>query len=183
METCRSSGLWGDYSSNKAASVYYLYPWSNSSALPTKVILQKVAQYKEMVDPVAGTINGHIINAAFTTDETLLCRAEAYIMKGSGFYQQAIADLNVWQSAFTRSTTPLTVEAIDTYYGEYAILYPSSADCEKKELHPCFHYCRQNTGKSHSLFAPCTTRNDFARRLTVAGYQAFWYCYIPSLYY
>ena len=137
METCRSSGLWGDYSSNKAASVYYLYPWSNSSALPTKVILQKVAQYKEMVDPVAGTINGHIINAAFTTDETLLCRAEAYIMKGSGFYQQAIADLNVWQSAFTRSTTPLTVEAIDTYYGNMPY-YTLPAPTVKKELHPAF---------------------------------------------
>ena len=137
METCRSSGLWGDYSSNKAASVYYLYPWSYSSALPTKVRLQKVAQYKEMVDPVAGTINGHIINAAFTTDETLLCRAEAYIMKGSGFYQQAIADLNVWQSAFTRSTTPLTVEAIDTYYGNMPY-YTLPAPTVKKELHPAF---------------------------------------------
>lgn len=137
IETCRSSGLWGDYSSNKAASVYYMYPWSNSSALPTKIVIQKVAQYKETVDPVVGTINGHIINAAFTTDETLLCRAEAYIMKGAGFYQQAISDLNVWQSAFTRSTTPLTVDAINDYYGKMSY-YTLIAPTVKKELHPTF---------------------------------------------
>ena len=58
-------------------------------------------------------------------------------MKGSGFYQQAIADLNVWQSAFTRSTTPLTVEAIDTYYGNMPY-YTLPAPTVKKELHPAF---------------------------------------------
>lgn len=94
-ETCNSVGPWG--------SDYYMGVWSNSSALPTKIVVMKITQYKEVVDAVAGTINGHMINAAFTTDETLLCRAEAYAMKE--MYPQAIADLNIWREAYTRSTT------------------------------------------------------------------------------
>lgn len=137
VETCRSNGLWGEFSPNKAASVYYMYPWSNSSALPTKIMLQKMAQYREVVDPIAGTINGHIINAAFTTDETLLCRAEAYIMKGNAFYSQALADLNVWQSAYTRSTNPLTVDRINDYYGSMPYYQPLSPTV-KKRLNPDF---------------------------------------------
>lgn len=137
VETCRSNGPWGNYSANKETSIYYLYPWSNSSALPTKIVIQKVAEYQEVVDPVAGTINGHIINAAFTTDETLLCRAEAYIMKGAGFYQQAMSDLNVWQTAYTRATTPLTVDAVNAYYGSMPYYKPLEPTV-KKELHPDF---------------------------------------------
>ncbi|WP_291589084.1 RagB/SusD family nutrient uptake outer membrane protein [Bacteroides sp.] len=137
VETCRSNGPWGNYSPAKESNVYYMFPWSNSSSLPTKVMLRKVAEYQEVVDPVAGTINGHIINAAFTTDETLLCRAEAYIMKGAGFYPQAIADLNVWQSAYTRSTTLLTVDAINNYYGNMGYYKPLEPTV-KKELHPDF---------------------------------------------
>ena len=137
IETCRSNGPWGNYTEDKASSIYYMFPFSNSSSLPTKIMLRKVAEYQEVVDPVAGTINGHIINAAFTTDETLLCRAEAYIMKGAGFYSQALADLNVWQSAYTRSKTPLTVAAINSYYGGLAYYKPLQPTV-KKELHPDF---------------------------------------------
>ena len=137
VETCRSNGPWGNYNPDKNSSIYYMFPWSNSSSLPTKVMLRKVAEYQEVVDPVAGTINGHIINAAFTTDETLLCRAEAYIMKGVGFYPQAISDLNVWQSAYTRATTPLTVDNINTYYGSLPYYKPLEPTV-KKELHPDF---------------------------------------------
>lgn len=137
IETCRSDGPWGEYSEAKDNSIYYMFPWSNSSALPTKVMLRKVGLYQEVVDPVAGTVRGHIINAAFTTDETLLCRAEAYIMKGAGFYPQAIADLNVWQTSYTRATAPLTVDAINAYYGGMPYYKPLQPTL-KKELHPDF---------------------------------------------
>lgn len=137
VETCRSNGSWGNFSPSKASSIYYMYPWSNSSALPTKIMLQKVAQYREVVDPVAGTVNGHIISAAFTTDETLLCRAEAYIMKGNAFYSQAIADLNAWQTAYTRATTPLTLQRINDYYGSMPYYQPLEPTV-KKRLNPDF---------------------------------------------
>lgn len=137
LETCNSNGPWGNYSGKKDESIYYMFPWSNSSALPTKIVIQKVAQYKEVVDAVAGTINGYMVNAAFTTDETLLCRAEAYVMKGSAFYQQAIADLNIWQTSYTRAATALTVESVDAYYTGLPY-YKPLAPTVKKELHPDF---------------------------------------------
>lgn len=139
LETCRSNGPWGNYEANKNNSIYYMFPWSNSTALPTKIMLQKVTQYQETVDAIAGTINGYIINAAFTTDETLLCRAEAYIMKGSAFYPQAVDDLNVWQSAYTRATRPLTVESINAYYDALPYYKPLEPTV-KKELHPDFTF-------------------------------------------
>lgn len=137
IETCRSDGPWGRYSESKEANIYYMFPWSNSSALPTKVMLRKVALYQEVEDAVAGTVQRHMINAAFTTDETLLCRAEAYVMKGAGFYPQAISDLNVWQTAYTKATTPLTVNAINDYYNGLSYYKPLEPTV-KKELHPDF---------------------------------------------
>lgn len=126
-ETCNSVGPWG--------SDYYMGVWSNSSALPTKIVVMKITQYKEVVDAVAGTINGHMINAAFTTDETLLCRAEAYAMKE--MYPQAIADLNIWREAYTRSTTPLTTESINDFYGSMEYYTPTESTVKKK-LNPDF---------------------------------------------
>ena len=79
-ETNRSNGPWGSFNANPDNNVYYTDVWSNSSALPTKVISMKVAQYFQITDVVAGTGYGYIVNAAFTTDELLLSRAEAYIM-------------------------------------------------------------------------------------------------------
>ncbi|MDR0892839.1 MAG: RagB/SusD family nutrient uptake outer membrane protein [Mediterranea sp.] len=128
-ETCSSVGPWGNG--------YYMKPWSNASSLPTKYILRKVGEYTEVVDAIAGTINGHILNAAFTTDEILLCRAEAYIMKGSAFYPQALADLNIWQTAFTSTNTALTVASINDFYGNLAYYKPLEPTV-KKELHPDF---------------------------------------------
>lgn len=135
-ETCCSDGPWGNYDGNKSVSVYYFYPWSNSIALPTKLMLRKVGAYTQVVDAVAGTGYGHLVNAAFTTDETLLCRAEAYVLKGDAFYPQAIEDLNVWETAFTRSSG-LSVKKIDDYYGRLAYYTPTEPTV-KKELHPDF---------------------------------------------
>lgn len=137
LETCRSNGPWGNYSGSKENSIYYMFPWSNSSALPTKIVLMKVAEYQQTVDAVAGTINGYVVNAAFTTDETLLCRAEAYILKGAGYYDKALADLNAWQTSYTRATTPLTLESINSYYNGLAYYTPTEPTV-KKQLHPDF---------------------------------------------
>lgn len=134
-ETCNSNGPWGNYDPNKVLSIYHTAMWSNSSALPTKCMLRKIAIYKNVVDAAGGIINGYMINASFTTDETLLTRAEAYAMKGQ--YTEAVADLNAWQSAYTRSTTPLTVESITAFYQEMAFYTPNDPTC-KKELCPDF---------------------------------------------
>jgi tetratricopeptide (TPR) repeat protein len=132
-ETNRSNGPWGNY--DPSHNVYYTDVWSNSSALPTKVVSMKVAQYKQVIDPVAGTINGYCVNAALTMDELLLSRAEAYAVKQD--YESAVADLNAWMFAYTNQETPMTVESINNFYGRLAYYQPLQPTV-KKELHPQF---------------------------------------------
>ena len=134
-ETNRSNGPWGSFNANPDNNVYYTDVWSNSSALPTKVISMKVAQYFQITDVVAGTGYGYIVNAAFTTDELLLSRAEAYIMKKD--YANALNDLNNWQGAYTKTTTPLTETSINDFYNALSYYTPTSPTV-KKELHPDF---------------------------------------------
>lgn len=134
-ETNRSNGPWGNFNANPENNVYYLDIFSNSSALPTKVITRKVAQYFQILDAVAGTGYGYMVNAAFTTDDVLLNRAEAYIMKKD--YANALNDLNAWQSAYTRTTTPLTETSINDFYNALAYYTPTEPTV-KKELHPDF---------------------------------------------
>lgn len=133
-ETNRSNGPWGDFAAGDN-NIYNVSVWSNSSALPTKVISMKMAQYKEVVDAVAGTINGYCVNAAFTTDELLLCRAEAYTMQQN--YTDALSDLNAWMMAYTKQTVPMTEDKINTFYNGIAYSEPTDPTV-KKALHPSF---------------------------------------------
>lgn len=134
-ETNRSNGPWGNFSSSPSQTVYKVGVWSNSSGLPTKVISMKVAQYKEYVDIVAGIINGYCVNAAFTTDELLLARAEAYVAKKD--YGNALKDLNSWMAAYTYQTKPLTEESVNAFYDAIDYYTPTEPTV-KKELHPEF---------------------------------------------
>lgn len=53
----------------------------------------------EYTDKVGGTGYAHILEVPFQGEETLLCRAEAYALKGQ--FTEAIADMNTWASSFT----------------------------------------------------------------------------------
>lgn len=69
----------------------------------------------ELTDMTNGIGYLHVMYPALTTDEILLTRAEAYAMKGK--YDKALADLNIWGKAFYESTSDVTVEDINTFYG------------------------------------------------------------------
>ena len=75
-------------------------------------------EYFEYTDKVAGIGYVHNVNPTFTGEETLLCRAEAYIMKGD--YAHALADLKVWDESRKVGTTEnlpaLTESAIESFY-------------------------------------------------------------------
>ena len=75
---------------------------------------------------------------AFTTDETLLCRAEAYTLLKQ--YDKAAADIDAWQKAFTKNTTTLTKESINRFYAALSYYTPENTvnPSVKKELHPAF---------------------------------------------
>jgi hypothetical protein len=88
----------------------------------------------EYLDPVAGTGYLHTVYPAFQTDETLLCRAEAYIMQQE--YDLGVADLNLWATTHVNTGRQvMTPTSIDTYYGSMAY-YQATQPTPKKQLNP-----------------------------------------------
>ena len=59
-----------------------------------KVIFWRVPRIFQYTDPVAGIGYVRTLCVSLTTDETLLNRAEAYILQGN--YEAACDDLNLW---------------------------------------------------------------------------------------
>lgn len=130
-ETIRSSGPWGDYGSN----MFYLRPLSYSS---NGYNLQAKFPYMfEVTDPIANTGYRKTVMVAFHTDEVLLARAEANIMKSNPDYNAAVKDLALWMSRHTTSGTTLTYDLIQDYYGnmEYWDM-DSKVWTPKKKLNP-----------------------------------------------
>lgn len=117
-------------------------PWGTSGTLNftipqyqgmPKIIMAKTAEYFEYSDPVNGIGFAHEMMPAFTTDEVLLNRAEAYVMKGD--YAHATEDLNTWGKAFYRSAPTNTEEQIASFY-EDMDYYTPTEPTPKKKLNP-----------------------------------------------
>ena len=75
--------------------------------------LAKIIEQFEYTDRVAGIGYAHIVRTEYTTDATLLDRAEAYIFTGE--IDKAVADLQAWNKSH-RATRELTKEAITGFY-------------------------------------------------------------------
>ncbi len=126
-ETCKAEGPWGDNE-----TFYYDIPEFQGT---TKVIMNKMYSYFKISDPVNGIGYNHIMYPAFTTDEALLCRAEAYAMKKD--FDKATEDLLLWIHAFTNTMRSIDRATINNFYGEMDY-YTPEAPTPKKELHPDF---------------------------------------------
>ncbi|MDR2148446.1 MAG: RagB/SusD family nutrient uptake outer membrane protein [Tannerella sp.] len=131
-ETTRSSGPWRP-SGAFTAGDWYLP--SSSYASSNYNIIAKIPYDFEYTDVVAGTGFQHSTYAAFYGDETLLCRAEAYILKEQ--YDLALNDLAAWYSGHIRNGTVLTRESLNQYYDTLAY-YTPGAPTPKKALNPEF---------------------------------------------
>lgn len=103
------NALWGNQD-----NIYFKFYQFNS--LP-KVVMDKIPEYFEYTDAVNGIGYTHAIFPAFTTDECLLNRAEAYALKGQ--YDEAITDLNTEFHVFTNMTTSVDAASIAAVYGNY----------------------------------------------------------------
>ncbi|WP_221657405.1 RagB/SusD family nutrient uptake outer membrane protein [Bacteroides salyersiae] len=90
----------------------------------------KLYGFIEYTDVISGIGYLNIVNTVFTTDETLLCRAEAYIhMKD---YSNATKDLSYWYDSHTLPGVKALTEArIDSYY-------ETADQTVRPELHPMF---------------------------------------------
>lgn len=76
----------------------------------------------EYTDPVAGTGYRHTVYAAFTGDEVLLNRAEAYALKGN--YEEAVKDLQSWfRNVRNVQSYTLTVDRVKTFINSLKYAY------------------------------------------------------------
>lgn len=116
------------------------------------IFFPKLDEFWEATDKTGGTGYPHIVYMAFTVDEALLCRAEAYVYQGK--YVEAASDLNIWMESKcqktiigsdenTYSLAPLTRDAINKFWAglKYAPvpLNPAAQGQDrsiKKTLHP-----------------------------------------------
>ena len=104
-----------------------------------KTIFFKLPYLFEYVDAVAGTGYYRTVYPAFTADECLLNRAEAYVMTGR--YNEAAADLTTWMQNIIQTDQVLTPDVIIDFYNGVDYAYNDDlgiASTIKKHLHPRF---------------------------------------------
>lgn len=125
-ETLQAQGPWGATATATGYTVFY------NDAL-SKYILRKVPVMLEYTDVSAGTGYPHSEYVVFSTDETLLVRAEAYALKGE--LNKSLEDVNAEMSAFMPHASALTLSGIESFYTSldyYTPEYPTP----RYELHP-----------------------------------------------
>ena len=127
-ETMHSTGVWGAYTN------FYARPTTLTQGLPKYVFWKQDLIFEEL-DAIGGTGYYQLVHIDFTTDETLLCRAEAYIHKK--LYDNALSDINLFLTAFARQTTPVTAAIINNFYSTMPYYTPKSPTA-KKRLNPDF---------------------------------------------
>lgn len=128
------TSLWGG--SNNGDNNGYWSPMKvYSGTNMDRVIFWKLPYLFEYTDPVARIGYYRTVYPAFTTDETLLNRAEAKIMLGE--YDDAVKDMNLWIANIAKNPKVLTVESIVEYFNsfDYATWRNSTP---KKHLNPAF---------------------------------------------
>lgn len=132
-EDMGASNIWGN------SSYLYMAPKVYSATNMDKTIFWKMPYMFEYKDPIAGTGFSHTVYPAFTSDECLLNRAEAYILLKQ--YNEAAADLTTWMQNITKSTRTLTPESITTFYNSKEYSYSDEKGLNstiKKHLNPSF---------------------------------------------
>jgi hypothetical protein len=112
---------------------------TNAATNLDKSIFFKLPYLFEYYDAVAGTGFYRTVYPAFTADECLLNRAEAYVLTGK--YDQAAADLTVWMQNVVKTDLVLTPENITEFYNSVDYSYSDAKGIKstiKKHLHPKF---------------------------------------------
>lgn len=132
-EDLHADNIFGDYTNLRMGTHYY------ESSECNKLILWKAAFKFEYTDLVAGVGIRHTVVPVLTTDETLLNRAEAYIMTGQ--YNEAAADLTMWMKNTARTNNNLTPQTIVNFYKRKNYSYYDDnglLGTLKKHLNPAF---------------------------------------------
>ncbi|MBO7116859.1 MAG: RagB/SusD family nutrient uptake outer membrane protein [Prevotella sp.] len=131
---------WGSGSSNNTLYMAkLLYGGANQS-----VYMPFMVEFFAVTDKVANTGTPYIVDVAFSTDEALLVRAEAYVLKKQ--YTEALQDMNYWvgnhcsEKAGSATRPVLTEELVNSTFDnmEYTpdIVYTATERTPKKHLKP-----------------------------------------------
>ena len=132
MEDLNAQNVWGSAS-------YYVKPFTGAGNNYDICQVWKLPYMFEYTDPVLQTGRAHTVNVDFSTDETLLCRAEAYTILKQ--YDKACADLNTWMHNIVQTSTTLTPQLIKNFYNSVDYSYDDAAKMAstvKKHLNPTF---------------------------------------------
>ena len=123
----------------------------------------------EYTDPVAGIGYRHSVYNAFTGDEVLLSRAEAYIMKGlkdPAYLDLAAADMTTWMqnvsstaASSKKQLTPASIQAFMSKYsysydkveGDQIVQNSGMTSSIKKHLHPKFEIGKEGSEQESML--------------------------------
>lgn len=136
-EICEGETLWAPGVWGSATNLFY----ESLNGMTQKLSFPKYGSYMEYTDKQNGVGYMHTVIDVFTAEETLLCRAEAEIMKGTAYYEQAAADLNVWVKAHAASPEKVSEYTWRQYVNYYTNLNYSSESTrtpKKKLNHPLF---------------------------------------------
>lgn len=152
-ETAKATQPWGE------ATDYYTPMRSYSGTNRQYVIFWRLPYLFEYTDPVAGIGYARTVYPAFTADECLLNRAEAYILLKD--YDKALADLNLWVENCVKTPAALTVESIHEFYNSIDYSYSDGDAMEstqKKHLNPAFQIDEEGSVQEAMLQCVLTMR-------------------------
>ena len=124
-ETLQTDGPWG------ASGDVLNYTVVNNNGV-SKYAIRKLPYTAKYVDRVAGIGIPYSAYTIFTTDETLMVRAEAKALLGR--YEEALADLNLELSVFSKKGVKLTLQGIQDFY-KGVKYYTPEHPTPRKELH------------------------------------------------
>lgn len=139
-ETYWAKMPWGSGSNATAANpTTHLLVANIQYGVNEAVFFPNIREKFEYTDKVNATGFAHIVDPAFTGEETLLVRAEAYALTKQ--YDKALADLNLWQTSHcTAGFTQLTADVVNKFMDgvEYSPVVPESDKQRtvKKKLNP-----------------------------------------------
>ncbi|TDS08913.1 putative outer membrane starch-binding protein [Sphingobacterium paludis] len=129
-ETLLANAPYGRKRSNEFKPRVYVYNGTNLD----KCLVPRVSYMFEITDPVARTGLRRGVYAPFTTEETMLVRAEALIHLKR--YNEAIVDMKRWvDNTLVSKPTTFTVDLVNAWANSLAY-YTASNPTPKKNLDP-----------------------------------------------
>ena len=117
-----------------SSSDYYDDPPTVTGNGHSQFVFLKVPYFFEYTDPVNGIGYRQIAYPAFTTDEVLLNRAEAYILMGE--YSKACDDLNCWMHNYVKYKGVLTPDVIKNFFASMDYARWDNYDRTRKTIIP-----------------------------------------------